>query len=117
MRGADLDRRVSLQRQRMVDNGYGLQPVDEWDVIFARLPAQVQDTLPSKSEQVRNGARVADRTARVRMRFMRGVDSAMRVIVHNDIDEVYQISSPPVEIGRREWIEFIITEYTTHGDA
>jgi hypothetical protein len=41
----------------------------------------------------------------------------MRIVVHNDVDEVYQISSPPAEIGRREWIEFVITEYSTHGDT
>lgn len=117
MRAGDMDRRVTLQRQRVVDGGYGPQPVDIWDPVFSRLPAQVQDMLPSKSEQVQNGARVADRTARVRMRFMRGITSDMRVVVHNDLDELYQISSPPAEIGRREWIEFVITEYTTHGDT
>lgn len=119
MHAGELDRRITVQRQRVEDTGYGPQPVDEWDAVagFVRVPAQVQDVLPSKTEQVQNGARVVDRTARVRMRFTRGISSDMRIVVHNDVDEVYQISSPPAEIGRREWIEFVITEYSTHGDT
>jgi head-tail adaptor len=120
MEAGNQDRRITLQRQQVLDGEYGPQPTGEWEDVprFVRIPAQVQDNLPSRSEQVQNGARLAERVARVRMRWTRGVTSDMRVIVHNDVDEVFQMSSPPAEIGRREWIEFVITEYSSdHGPA
>lgn len=114
MRGGQLDRRITLQRQEQSDlgDGYGMQP-GEWVDVFSRLPAQVQDALPSRTETEQNGLRQADRPSRVRMRYMRGVTPDMRVVVHNEVDDIYQIDSPPAEIGRREWIEFTIRGFTT----
>jgi hypothetical protein len=37
----------------------------------------------------------------------------MRVIVHNETDEVFQISGGPAELGRRQWIEMTIRAYST----
>lgn len=114
MEAGNQDRRITLQRQQVADGEYGPQPTGEWENApgFVRIPAQVQDNLPSKSEQVSNGMRLAERVARVRMRWARGVTSDMRVVVHNDVDEIFQLSSPPAEIGRRQWLEFVITEYS-----
>ncbi len=62
---------------------------------------------------MQDGLRMADRPARVRLRYLRGISSDMRVIVHNEVDEVFQISGGPAEIGRRQWIELTITGYST----
>lgn len=117
MNAGQLDRRITIQRQQVDTAGeFGPQPTDTWVNAFpllARIPAQVWDDLPSKSESVQNGLRMADRPARVRIRYMRGITSDMRVVVHNELDEVFQISGGPAEIGRREWIEFTIRGYST----
>jgi head-tail adaptor len=113
MRAGTLDRRITLRKQgTVVDPVYG--PQDGGWVNFAeRVPAQVWDDLPSKSESVQGGLRMADRPARVRIRYLRGVTSDMQVVVHDEPDQVYEITGGPAEIGRREWMEFTIRAYST----
>lgn len=113
MRAGQMDRRITIQRPVVLEGDYGPQPTGDWEDVFSRLPAQVQDDLPSKSETVQNGLRLSARPARVRMRYMRGITPDMRVIVHNEVDDIYQIDSDLAEIGRREWIEFTIRGYST----
>lgn len=114
MRGGALDRRITLQRPPMVDGEYGPQQgPGDWVNVFERLPAQVWDDLPSQSEAVQGGLRMADRPARVRIRYLRGITSDMRVVVHNETDETFEISGGPAEIGRREWIELTIRGYSS----
>lgn len=111
--GGQLDRRITIQRQIVEEGEYGDQPTNEWEDVFARIPAQVWDSLPGNSESVQSGLRMADRPARVRIRYLRGITSDMRVIVHNETDEVFQISGGPAELGRRQWIEMTIRAYST----
>lgn len=114
MRAGQLDRLITFQRRKVVDGEYGPQETNEWEPVFIpRIPAQVWDMLPSNSESVQDGLRVAARPARVRLRYLRGITPDMRVVVHNEVDEVYQISGGPAEIGRREWTELTITGYST----
>lgn len=110
-----LDRRITFRRQVVVDDEvYGPQPIDDWEVFGPpRIPAQVWDNLPGQSESVQNGLRIANRPARVRIRYMRGITSDMQVVVHNEVDEVFEISGGPAELGRREWIELTIRKYTS----
>lgn len=114
MRAGELDRRITIERPTFVDGEYGEQP-GPWEVVAARVPAQKYDTLPSKSETVTDGLKQAVRPARLRIRYMRGLSSDMRVIVHDETDALYQISGGPAEIGRREWTEMTITAYSTQG--
>lgn len=112
MRGSQLDRRVTIEAKSVTrDPDYGTEVI-AWTVFASRVPAQVQDTLPSKSEQVVQGVRVANRPARVRIRYMSGITSDMRVIVHDSTDRTMQIVGGPAEIGRREWLELICEEYS-----
>lgn len=108
-----MDRRITIQRPAtVVEPVYG--PLESgWQNVVERLPAQVWDSLPSQSESVQGGLRMADRPARVRIRYMRGLTSDMRIIVHNEVDEVFEISGGPAEIGRREWTELTIRAYST----
>lgn len=113
MRAGDLDRRITIQRPGVVDDPlYGPQP-GGWEDVAARVPAQVRDDLPSNSESVQGGLIQAGRPARVRIRYMAGLSSDMRIVLHNDTDEVFQITGGPAEIGRREWIEFTIKAFST----
>lgn len=115
MHTGQMDRRITIQRQAKTaaDSPYGEQITGDWEDVWTRLPAQVQDELPSASESVQNGLRMASRPARVRIRYLRGITVDMRVVVHNEQDDIYQIDSTPAEIGRREWTEFTIKEYST----
>ena len=113
MRGSQLDNRITIERPTEVDvPGYGMQP-GPWAVLVARIPAQVLDTLPSKSESVRDGLEIASKSARLRIRYMRGLSSDMRVIVHGETDQVFEIVGGPAELGRRRWIEMTLEAYSS----
>ena len=115
MRGGQLDRRITVERPPVfVDPLYGPQPAPPdapWDLVAARVPAQVMDALPSKSETVKGAMEVADRPARVRIRYMRGLRADMRITLHGEVDVVFQIVGGPAEIGRRQWTEFTVEAY------
>lgn len=112
MRGGDLDRRITIQRPATVETEWGPQE-GGWEDVVARLPAQVWDNLPSQSESVQGGLRLANRPGRVRIRYMRGLSSDMRIIVHDEEDRICEMSSEPAEIGRREWTEFTIQDFSS----
>lgn len=77
--------------------------------------AEVQDALPSRSESVRQGLTVARNQTRIRLRWRRDIDSAMRVRLHGDgDDEILQIVGGPAEIeGRKGRIEIVCERYST----
>lgn len=115
MRGSQLDRRITIEAKTIVkDPDYGSE-IETWLPITsgARIPANVLDTLPSKSESVQQGIRVATQPARIRIRYRPDVTSAMRIIVHGDSDRLCQIVGGPAEIGRREWLEMVVENYSS----
>lgn len=118
MRGSDLDRRITIEHKQVEQHpGYGTEVIT-WAPFASRIAAQVQDTLPSKSEAVKQGLTVASRPARIRFRFRNGITSDMRVIVHSKdelTNRTLQITAGPAEIGRREWVELVCEEYSTGG--
>lgn len=88
---------------------------------------EVQDALPSRSEQLGEGIAVTSRPARVRVSFRADLSSEMRILIgrtsrKNDgtpqwqTDRVLQIVSGPAEIGRRDQLEFIAAEYRPAGN-
>ena len=110
-----MDRRISLQVQTTVnDPDYGPQP-GGWVDFASRIWAQKVDSLPGNApaEENKAGVKVATYRSRIRIRYMRGVTPDMRVVLHEETDEIYEMTSPPAEIGRREWLEFTIAAYTT----
>lgn len=111
--GGQFNRRITLQRPGVVEDGeYGPQPAG-WVDVFVRVPAQVWDTLPGSAEARGQVLNLSERPARVRMRYVRGITSDMRVILHNEVDTIHQISAGPAEIGLRKFIEFTIREYSS----
>lgn len=112
MTPGQLDRRITIQQKTVTqDPDYGTE-VTSWTTFASRIAAQVQDVLPSKSESVQQGIRVATRPARVRIRYRTGITSDMRVVVHGTTDRTMQIVGGPAEIGRREWTELVCEEYS-----
>lgn len=115
MKAGQLDRRISIEaKTSTVDSEYGTGTVT-WTAFASRIPAQVQDVLPSKSESTVDGIVIAVRPARVRIRYMSGITSDMRLIVHGTTDRLMQIIAGPAEFGRRESIELMVAEYSTQG--
>lgn len=110
---SQFDRRITIERPTVVDDlEYGPQP-GGWEIVYARVPAQVWGTLPGRAETTGQVVNLAERPARVRMPYVRGITSDMRVILHNEVDTIHQISAGPAEIGRREFLEFTIREYSS----
>jgi head-tail adaptor len=119
MHAGELDRRITIQKPGTVDDPeYGPQP-GGWIDVYVRVPARVFDQLPSNSESIQGGLRLADRPAQVRTRYLKRITSDMRVIVHakdsaaGEQDVAYEISGGPAEIGRREWTEFTIRNFSS----
>lgn len=116
-RAGQYDRRLSIEAKSVtVDPDYGTQTVT-WTVFAARIPAQVQDVLPSKSESAAQGIRIATQPARVRIRYLAGITSDMRLVLHGATDRTMQITAGPAELGRREGLEMMAENYSTAGTA
>lgn len=117
MESGQFDRRVTIWRPMLVDDpDYGPQP--GWDPVpfAARVPCQLLDDLPSKNERVDGVLKIAERPARLRMRYTTGITSDMKITLHagadvsGDID--FQIAGGPAEIGRRQWLELTVKAYS-----
>lgn len=104
---AKLDHHICIeQQQATTDPDYGTQTIT-W-VTLATAWAEVQDVLPSRSEAVKNGLATATSQTRVRIRWRQDIDQTMRMTINRPTPTVYQIVSGPAEIGRHEWLEFIV---------
>lgn len=105
-----LDRRITIQALTVTqDQTYG-SVSESWATFgtASRIAAQVQDLLPAKAETSERGLRLSRRTSRVRIRYRSGVTSDMRIVLHGATDETLMIVGAPAEIGRREWLEFVV---------
>ena len=51
------------------------------------------------------------------MRYVPGINSAMRVIYLDRSDRVMKIIAQPVELGRKFGLEFMAADFTTTGEA
>ena len=111
-----LDCRIRIESKQTVDDPlYGPQ-AGAW-APFATVWANVEEVLPSRAETQAQGIRIEERPARVRIRYMLGITSDMRVIRLDRDNRIMKIVSGPAEMGRREGIELMCTEYTTQGEA
>lgn len=118
MKALDLDLRWRCrieQKTTTLDSDYGSEVVT-WSLLDVAW-CEVQDVLPSRSEAVRSGLRVAINQTRVRMRYRSDVDSAMRLVINRPDPIIYQIVAGPAELGMKEGIEFVVEKYTTAGSA
>jgi len=111
-----LDRRIRIEAKTVTqDPDYGTETI-AWTT-FATVWANVQEVLPSKSENQTDGIRIAERPARVRIRYLAGINSAMRVVWLDRDNRLMKIVAGPAELGRREGIEIMCAAYSTEGEA
>lgn len=125
-----LDREITIWRKatsadpewQAPDSSFGtervvwlpLVPVAGSPTAGERLPAEVQDALPSRSEGVIQGMKVSRQATRIRMRYRTDLTPDMRVVVHGDADVLYQIIGGPAEIGaRKDGIEIMCERVST----
>lgn len=109
-----LDQRIRLDTKSVTqETAFGTEVVT-WGT-HATVWAEVKDELPSKSEAVKEGLRVATKRTRIRIRYLSTVTSAMRVVLLDRSNAVLQIIAPPAEIGRKEYMELMCEEYSTAG--
>jgi head-tail adaptor len=116
MQAGKMRHRITIQTNTPTQDAYGTA-IASWSTFngAARIPAEVEDALPSKAESTTDALRIATRPARLRIRFRPGVTSAMRILIHGASDRTCRIVAGPAELGRREGLEFMIEEYSTQG--
>ncbi|MBB4858264.1 head-tail adaptor [Novosphingobium chloroacetimidivorans] len=101
-------------RQTTKDPLYGTNVAGDW-IKHSDAWAEVQDVLPSRSENLADGISIQRRPARVRIDYLDGltITSAMRL----DIDgRKLRIVAGPAEKGHRKEWEMMVEELSTSGD-
>jgi len=104
-----LDTRCQIEYKSVTqDADYGNEVIT-WAALTT-VWVEKQAILQSRSESISNNVAIATDKSRIRMRFREDVDSSMRFIIKS---QTYQIVSGPAELGRREYIEFVIEKYSS----
>ena len=110
MIAGQLNKRITIQYKVVAqDTTYGSDVVT-WTDFATDVPANVQDALPSNSESVKNGLVMSANPSRVRIPYIPGIDSSMRVVVHGERERTCDIIAGPAELGSREGFEMMIME-------
>jgi SPP1 family predicted phage head-tail adaptor len=107
----DLDRRITFQRRAAGAGDFMSAGKSAWETV-ATVWAQVADVLPSRGERAAEGVTIANRPARIRMRFRPDITADMRIIYGN---RTMQIVAGPAELGRRVGLELMAEDYSTAG--
>ena len=113
IRSSDLDRQIDIERP-IADDSLDGAGSGAWGKVAEGIWAQVKDLLPPRGERQDGGTTTATRSARVRMRYRDDVTSDMRFVMGG---RKMAIVSGPVEIGRREGLEFNVEDYRPAGNA
>ena len=94
------------------DPTYGRKPAAgaPWPTVAENIWVEVQDVLPSRAEQTTNGARVATKQARLRLRKQIPIAADMRVVLHGRGGRVMQVISGPALLDDRLHNECMLEE-------
>lgn len=112
----EFNRKISIDRKAVVvDPNYGTESIT-WTP-FARVFASVMDVLPSRGERNGEHITIANRPTRIRIRYLDGLTSDMRIILTDRDNRELKIVAGPVEIGRRRYMELMAENYSTSGSA
>jgi hypothetical protein len=109
------------QRQTTQDPLYGTTVEVTWTE-FSQAWAELQDILPSRSENVDESISLARRPARLRIDYLDGVGitSSMRVRIEADElfpERIMQIISGPAHKRDSDELEFVVEQMSTMGEA
>lgn len=116
MEAGRLDQRLRFERKVITqDASYGTELIT-WTAV-ATVWAHVQEVLPSKGESQAEGIRIAERPARIRLRYRSDITADMRIVYINRANRLMKIISPPVELGRRDGLEIMAADYSTEGQG
>lgn len=119
-----LNRQITVEVLTDTKDAYGaptrtwapLVPVEGSPLVGVKFWAEKQDEMPSRSEAYRNNMAVVSNRARIRMRYRSDITAEMRVVVHGDADEVFQIVGPPAAVGgRKQYLELLVEKYSSAG--
>ena len=112
--GGQFDSRVTIEEKSVTqDTTYGTEVIS-WVTFASEVPAEISDISPKRSaESVIQGIAIETRMTAIKMRWIPGIDSSMRVIIHGEPDRTCQIVAGPAMIGRRQGIELMVTEYSS----
>lgn len=126
MKPPRLDKRIRIERPV---RGQGLDAAGSgtWELV-AEMAAEVQDMLPSRGERLAEGITVTERPARARVRYREDINATMRVLIGKNVrgddgepewrtDRIAAIVSEPAELGRRQWSEFMVQQYSAPGNS
>lgn len=107
----NLDRKIRLERPVAAPGatfGAGADAVT-WALV-ATVWASWLEVAPSRSEAVKAGLQLARQQVRVRIRYLAGLDSSMRVVYGG---AAHNIVGGPAEIGRKEYLEMVVERYSS----
>jgi head-tail adaptor len=118
-----MDRRVEIQYRHVTgqDSTYGRDEV-EWlplvvlqgsPVVAAPLWGQFNEM--SGDEAVRNGLDLAKAPGTLTLRWIDNVDSTMRVIIFDPVEQIYAILGSPNMIGRKIGMELQLARFSSGG--
>lgn len=123
LRSGEFDREITIERKSVTqDAQYGTEIISWVSLVMlpgsppvpGRIWASKVDAMPSRSESVQQGLTVARNQTRIRIRWRDDLDSSMRITVHGDVDELYQIVGGPAEIrGRKRMLEMVCERYSS----
>jgi head-tail adaptor len=122
MRSGQLDPRVTIEQKVVTqDPAFGTEVITWAPLAYEagspsvaqKFWANVSDVQPSRSEAVKQGLTLARNQTRITIRYRSDVDSSMRITVHYESDQVYQIVGGPAMIGRKEWLEMVCEKFSS----
>jgi head-tail adaptor len=116
------DTQASFERKQVTqDSTYGTEVV-AWVPLVAqagsptiaeRFWVRALDVLQGRSESLKMDVALSSGRVTIRMRYRGDITSAMRVTLHRDTDQVYQIITDPAMIGRKEELEIQLEKFTS----
>jgi len=102
-----LNKRATIEKRVVTqDPTYGTDVIT-WQTLDTRW-CNIQDVLPSRDEQIRQGIAATTVKARIRFRYCSDIDTSMRIRVMRPNAQIWNIIGGPAEVGNRDGVEFMI---------
>jgi SPP1 family predicted phage head-tail adaptor len=102
-----LNRKITFERP-VKDDSFDGAGAGTWEP-FKTVAAEVQEVLPSRAETLDESVSITSRPTRIRIYYRRDITADMRI----DHDgRKLQIIAGPTEMGDREGLELMATEFT-----
>lgn len=114
MRSSGYDSYISIEHPvAQTEDKFGSSQPTDW-VRLLSCRARRQDMRPTRTDAEVLGAIVGRNQTTFWMRWRGDITGNMRVVLHGDVDVVYQIVGGPAEVGgRRRELEIVCEKYTS----